>query len=496
MSGMKKHIVVIGAGPGGLTAAMELAHKGFDVTVVERKDRVGGRNAKMQIDGYTFEIGPTFIMLPDVFRDAFADIGRRVQDYIDLKPLELMYRLNYADGREFPVYFGKDRFMAELSKMFPGEERGYERYLAGQERQYRKLYRCLTVPYLHWYNYLRSKFLAAIPSLRVGKSVHDVLSRYFKSEDLKMALAFQAKYLGMSPWRCPGGFTILSYVEHAYGIYHAMGGVHMVSEGLAKAARDEGAKIRLGASVKRITFEGRRATGVELESGEVMAADAVVMNADFSYGMSTLVPEADRIKKYSDNKLASKDYSCSTFMLYIGLDKKYDLPHHSIFFSADYRKNVEEIYESQTLSDDPSFYVQNASVTDPSLAPPGGSTIYVLVPVANLEGDIDWPASAAAFRDKIISKLEKRAGMSDIRAHIKVIRTITPEGWHDDMGVYRGAVFNLAHSLDQMLYLRPRNKLEGYKNLYVVGGGTHPGSGLPTIVESGRITARLIERDL
>lgn len=489
----KKKVAIIGAGPGGLSSAMLLAHKGYEVDVYEAKDRIGGRNATLTGNGYTFEIGPTFVMLPDVFRDTFRDAGRDLSAYIDMKPLPLMYELHYADDRKLDVFFDKEKLKAEIDRLFPGESKGYEKYLKENKIKYERLYKCLTVPYMRFWNYLRLKLLKAFPVMDIPKSVHDVLSRYFRAEDLKIAMSFQAKYLGMSPWECPGAFTILSYVEHAFGIYHPVGGVHKISEAMAKAAQEDGARIHLNSKVKRIITKGKRIEGIELESGETVLADHVIMNADFAYGISTLLDEKER-GRYTDKYLETRKYSCSTFMIYLGVSKKYDLPHHNIFFSGDYKKNVTQIFEGKGIPEDPSFYLQNASVTDPSLAPEGKSTLYILVPVSNtLKAKVDWAAEKQALRDQIVSKLKERTGFADIEDHIEFERIITPDDWHGTMNVYHGAVFNLAHSLDQMLYLRPHNRFPKYENLYIVGGGTHPGSGLPTIIESGRIASALID---
>lgn len=491
----KKSIAIIGAGPGGLTSAMLLASKGYDVTVFEKKSYVGGRNSLLEIGDFKFELGPTFVMLPDVFKETFTEAGKNISDYINLIRLDPMYRLRYANGTDFFVHFNKENLKKEIERVFPGEVKGYEKYMTSQKIKYDRLYKCLTVPYMYWYNYFRMKLLKAVPTMDLGKSVHGVLSKYFKNEDLKIAMAFQAKYLGMSPWKCPGAFTILSYVEHAFGIYHPEGGVHKISEGLANAAIDSGATIKLNAGVKEIIFEKNKAIGIELESGEKVFADSIIMNADFVHGMSHLIPEANR-PKYTNKNLESRAYSCSTFMIYLGLSKKYNIPHHNIVFSGDYRKNTEEIYEHLTLSEDPSFYIQNASITDSSLAPEGKSTMYILVPAPNLNGNIDWEKEKQGYRDLILSKIEKMEGFNDIKENIEVEKIITPKDWLDDAFVFKGGVFNLSHSLDQMLYLRPHNRLEGYSNLYIVGGGTHPGSGLPTIIESGRISTRLIDEEL
>lgn len=490
----KKRVIVIGAGPGGLSAAMILAHRGYDVTVYEKQPRVGGRTSCLKVGDFRFELGPTFVMLPQIFEDIFALSGKKFSDYVEWTRLETMYRLRYGDGRDFRVFFDKDKLREEIARVFPGDEAGYDRYLVAQKKKFDLMYPCLKVPYHRWYHYLRWKLLKAFPYMDNFSSVHDVLGRYFSHEDMKISMSFQSKYLGMSPWSCPGAFTILSYVEHAFGIYHPKGGVHKIPEAMAKVAEENGAKIVLGKGVSKVLVEDGRAKGVVFADGSIDRADFVVMNADFAKGMTELVPE-ERRSRWSNKSLAKRPYSCSTFMLYLGLGKKYDIPHHNIVFAEDYRKNVEQIFESGSLPGDPSIYIQNASVTDPSLAPEGKSTIYVLVPVPNLDTPIDWEKEKQAYRDLVIKKIAEKTELSDIAEHIEAERIITPADWDRDADVYKGAVFNLAHTLGQMLYLRPHNRFEELPGLYLVGGGTHPGSGLPTILESGRIAADLIAEE-
>jgi phytoene desaturase len=232
----KEKVVIIGAGPGGLSSAMILAHKGYDVRIYESKDRVGGRNATITSGGYTFEIGPTFVMLPHVFEEIFIRAGKDIKNYVDMKFLPLMYELHYADGRKFDVFFDKAKLKNEIERIFPGESKGYDKYFKENKVKFDRLYRCLSVPYMRVWNYFRLKLLMAFPVMDIPRSVYQVLSKYFKNEDLKIAMSFQAKYLGMSPWECPGAFTILSYVEHAFGLYHPMGGVHKISEAMARVA--------------------------------------------------------------------------------------------------------------------------------------------------------------------------------------------------------------------------------------------------------------------
>jgi phytoene desaturase len=260
---------------------------------------------------------------------------------------------------------------------------------------------------------------------------------------------------------------------------------------MAKVATEEGAKIHLNTPVKRITNTGKRATGIVLENGQTVEADYVITNADFSHAVQHLM-DPKYVKKYSPKRLARKKYSCSTFMMYLCVDTVYDIPHHNVVFAEAYKKNVDDIFKNFKLPDEISFYIQNASITDPTLAPPGMSTIYVLVPVPNLRADFDWDTEKNRFREKVLTAIEERTELKDIRKHIRAEKIITPKNWEDEYRVHLGATFNLGHNLTQMLYFRPRNAFECFQNMYLVGGGTHPGSGLPTIYESGNIAANMI----
>lgn len=382
--------------------------------------------------------------------------------------------------------------LRQLDAHFPGNHAGYDRFMAVERRRFRLMYPCLQKDYASIRQYLTRDLLKALPNLSLGRSLLDVLGDYFREEKLKLSFTFQSKYLGMSAWDCPGAFAILPYVEHAFGIYHVMGGLSEISGAMARVCRELGVDLRLGAPVRHLLLDGRSVRGVELAGGERVIADETVLNADFGYAMKHLVPPGV-LKKYRPEKVDAREYSCSTFMLYLGLDRVYDLPHHTIVFAADYKANIRDIFETKRLSTDLSFYVRNASVTDPALAPPGHSAVYVLVPVPNLTATIDWAAEQAGFRDRVLAALEQRAGMAHLRGHIREEIVFTPATWQE-MNIQYGATFNLAHSLNQMLYFRPRNKFEELDHCYLVGGGTHPGSGLPTIYESGRIAANLIAR--
>nr|WP_251131011.1 phytoene desaturase family protein [Exiguobacterium sp. s189] len=491
MSVSKQRVAVIGAGPGGLAAAMLLAHRGVDVTVFEKQPFVGGRTSRLQVGEFTFDRGPTFLNMPYILEEIFEETGRDLHDYVEMKRLEPMYDLYFDRGtRQLSMTTDRDQMHQAIEAQFPGNGEGYERFMSEQAIKLSKLMPVLQTAHDKLTDYVSLRVLKALPFLSIGKSLYDVLSEYFTSEELKYAFTFQAKYLGMSAWECPGGFSILSYMEHAYGVHHPIGGVNQLCHAMAKVVEEEGGSIRLGEPVERLLMEDKKVTG--LVAGSVhYAFDEVVIGADFAHAMTSLVPDG-KLSKWSPAQLKKKRYSCSTFMLYLGLDHIFeDVAHHSIHFADDYELNVKEMTQELKLSEDFSFYVQNASRIDPTLAPAGKSSLYVLVPVPNNLSGLPWDELQTTMTERVLDALETRSPYRGIRQHIEVMETLTPEDW-ETFGVYEGATFNLGHNLSQMMYFRPHNQFEELDNVWLVGGGTHPGSGLPTIFESARITTNLL----
>lgn len=492
---MKKKVVIIGAGPGGLSAGMILASHGYQVEVFEKNKVVGGRNAAIQLGDFTFDTGPTFLMMPKLLEDIFTISGRNINDYLELKEIDPFYRLKFTNkDLEFLPTRNRKEMLEQIAEVFPGDQKNYQKFLEKEKIKFDKLFDCLKIPYHSPLHFFRKQFISAIPQFGIGKSLYQKLKEYFEHEEMRIAMTFQAKYLGMSPWECPGAFTILSYIEHDGGIYHPIGGLNRISEAMATIIQENDGQIHLAAEVEEVIVENKQAKGVRLKNGEMITADYVIINADFAQAMTTIVNQKDR-QKYTDQDLKKRDYSCSTFMLYLGLNHKYSIPHHNIIFADDYRKNVQDIYQSKQLSTDPSFYIQNPSVIDNTLAPTGKSALYILVPVANNTSGLDWDREKKGYRDLLIKKIKEKTELKDIDQQIEVEKVITPTDWEEDYAVYNGATFNLSHKLTQMLYFRPHNKFEEFKNCYITGGGTHPGSGLPTIYQSGRIAANLIVQD-
>lgn len=490
----KKKIVVIGAGPGGLTAAMLLTSHGYDVEVFEKQPVVGGRNAAIELDGgFTFDLGPTFLVMKHMLEEVFQLTGRSLSDELEIASIDPLYRVVFGDpDRVFDPTADRARMKEQMNRLFPASYEGYLDFMRYEGDKANRLVRCLRVPYGSPRDLLRWPLAEALPVLDAHVSLIGHLGRFFKHPELQLAFALQAKHLGMSPWKCPGTFGIISYAEHAGGIHHPIGGLNRISHAMARVVEEEGGTIHLGTPVRQIVIRGGKAVGVELEGGEGVRADVVVINADFGHAMTHLVPPGT-LKKWTPARLKRSRFSCSGFLLYLGVDTVYrDIPHHSIVLAPDYRKNVREIVETLALSEDPSVYIQNASVTDPTLAPEGGSAIYLLVPVANNRSGIDWEAVKWRYREKVLDIVETRGGLADLRKHIVAETMITPADFEADRAVFDGAIFNLAHSIDQMLLFRPHNEFEEIGNCYLVGGGTHPGGGLPTIYESARLAAGLI----
>jgi phytoene desaturase len=487
-----KHIIIVGAGPGGLCAGMLLSQRGFKVSIFDKNSDVGGRNRPIRSKGFTFDVGPTFLLMKGVLDEMFQLCERRSEDYLEFMPLSPMYKLVYED-RELSVFSDRENMRAELNRVFDEGSAGYEHFIDNERKRFNALYPCITRDYSDISSFFSLDLIKALPWLAFPKSVFSNLGQYFNQEKMRLAFCFQSKYLGMSPWDCPALFTMLPYLEHDYGIYHVKGGLNKIAQAMGDVIKENGGEIHLNSQVESLIVEQGSVKGIRLANGDELRGDEVVVNADFAHAMTHLL-KPGTLRKYDHAELEKRDFSCSTFMLYLGLDKQYDLPHHTIVFAKDYTTNIRNIFSNKTLTEDFSFYVQNASVSDPTLAPAGKSALYVLVPMPNNDSGLDWQAHCQNVREQVLDTLGERLGLSDLREHIECEKIITPQTWETDEHVYKGATFSLSHKFSQMLYWRPHNRFEELENCYLVGGGTHPGSGLPTIYESARISSNLISR--
>jgi phytoene desaturase len=492
---MTRTVTIIGAGPGGLASAMLLAKAGLRVRVIERMAVPGGRTSTIGTpEGFKFDLGPTFFLYPRVLEEIFTSCGYDLRREVEMVQLDPQYRLVFGAGGELLATPDVQRMEAEVSRLSPADAGSFTRFMTATREKFTRFAPFLEQPFESWMDLATPDLFKLMPILKPWKSLDSELGTFFSDERIRLAFTFQSKYLGMSPFRCPSLFSILSFLEYEHGVFHPTGGCGAVSTAMARIAQEMGVEIHYQEPVEALEFEGRRITAVRTPRGRY-AADATVVNADFARSMTRLVPDGLR-RRWNDRKIASRRFSCSTFMLYLGIDGRYDdVAHHNIYLSENYRENLADIEHRHRLSNDPSMYVQNACITDPTLAPRGMSTIYLLIPVTHRHPNVDWRREAARFREVALDQME-RIGIRGIRERIRYEKMLTPDDWQDGYEIYRGATFNLSHDLGQMLHMRPHNRFEDVDRMYLVGGGTHPGSGLPVIYSSARITTDLLLEDL
>ncbi len=494
---MSQRVIIIGAGPGGLATAMRLASQGYQVDLYEAEDRVGGRMRGFNSGPYAFDTGPTILQVPRVYEELFAESGLRFADYIQLKRLDPNTRLRFWDGTHLDLMSDISAFKAQLAQFRADLPAAFERWYIEHIRKNVVGYApYLGTPVRSPLGYLRpSEIMAAMP-FRPWESLYDHFWRFFKDERLVYALSYPSKYLGMHPSVCSSIFSLIAFLEFHDGIWHPEGGFRALARAFGRAAEDLGVRIHLNRPVRQVWVEGRQTRGVEMLDGERIAADAVVVNADFGYGVRTLLPAHAR-GQYTDRKLSRMQFSCSTFMLYLGVDRRYDhLPHHQLYLSEHIRRRERPFIDDSALDEvDPPFYVCNPTPVDPSTAPAGHSTLFVLVPIPNTAYGIDWASKQRSFRDLIVSRLPL-LGFDDVANHIVDETCYTADTWRDDYRVHLGAVFNLGHNWNQLGPLRPHIRSGAVDRLYWIGGAVHPGSGLMTILEAARSAAFFIGRDL
>lgn len=492
-----KRAVVVGAGVGGLTTALRLLRQGWQVTVLEKNARPGGRLGRIEHGGYRFDIGPTILLMPDVFHQLFADLGRKLEDYVEIHPLEPNYRLHYADGSRIDSTPNLQRMLQELERVAPLDVAGYLRYLEDMNKRYRiARYDFIEQPMRSPFELLRhpSKIYKLYQLDTLG-SMYDDIKKYVKDERLRIALTFQSLYIGIGPFKAPAIYNVIGYMELSYsGVWYCKGGYHAVAEALVRLLEEMGGDLRLNAEVSEVLTDGKRAVGVRLADGTEIAGDAVIVNADFPQAVKNLLPDHAR-GTYTEQKLDRMEQSCSTFMLYLGLNRDYrDGDVHNVYFSGDFAGNVDEIFHRKVLPSDPSLYVHLPHLIDDRVAPPGKTALYVLVPVPNLTADIDWATEKEAFKQRIYDKLEAN-GYPGLRDAIEFEAVYTPETWQAAFALQDGAAFGVAPTLLQSAYWRPSLKSDGAEGLYFVGASTHPGGGVPIVMTAARILEDIMSED-
>ncbi|MFM2140597.1 MAG: hypothetical protein RLZZ25_862 [Gemmatimonadota bacterium] len=484
-------IIVIGSGFGGLAAAIRLRAQGHEVTVVEQRDKPGGRAYVYQQDGFTFDGGPTIITAPWLFDDLFALAGKRTADYVRIVPIDPFYQIRFEDGTVFRYNGDTDAIIEQIRALNPNDVQGYRAFLRQSERVFGAGMSLIDKPFTTLMDMV--KVLPDLIRLRADRSVAGLTNRHIRDERLRQVFSFHPLLVGGNPFETTSIYTLIHHLEKTWGVWFAMGGTGALVDAFVRLLRDIGGELRLSTQVREITVDERtgKANGVRLASGEVLAADAVVSNSDVAFTYKHLVAPKWR-KKNTDARIDGLDYSMSLMVIYFGTNKQYeDIAHHEILMGPRYRGLLDEVFGTKTLAQDFSLYLHRPTATDPSLAPPGCDAWYVLSPVPHLGGPTDWHVAAQAYRDRIMQYLEDRY-LPGLSKHIVTEHRIDPLHFRDTLSSHLGSAFSVQPTLLQSAWFRPHNRSEDIPNLYFAGAGTHPGAGLPGVISSGKIVADLI----
>ena len=485
VKGPTDNVVIVGAGLAGLSAALRLAGAGRKVTVVERESVPGGRNGLLNKSGYSFDTGPSVLTMPDLIADALACVGEDIKDWLDLIPLKPLYRAFYDDGSQLDVHSDTNQMREEIAKTIsPAEAVGYGKYVDFVTKLYKYEMKDFIDRNIDSPLNLLTPNLARLIALGGFRKLSPKVNQFLKDPRTQKVYSFQAMYAGVSPQQALAIYAVIAYMDSVNGVFFPKGGMHAVPRSMAAAAQKHGVTFKYNSTVTAIEKSNGRATAVITESGERITCDVVVLNPDLPVAWRDLLggqPRSVKRLKYSP--------SCATLL--IGSSKKYDhLAHHNIHFGKSWAGVFDELINKKTLMSDPSILVTLPSKDDPTLAPAGKSSYYVLFPTPNLTADIDWKKIAPRYRDEMIKALEDR-GYSGFADSIEVEHLTTPLDWQKQ-GMEAGAPFASAHTFFQTGPFRPRNLAKGYENIVFAGSGTQPGVGVPMVLISGRLAAERI----
>jgi phytoene desaturase len=481
----RPHAVIIGSGFGGLAAAIRLGARGYRVTVLEKLDRPGGRAYVHHRDGFTFDAGPTIVTAPFLFEELWQLCGRRMADDIDLRPISPFYRIRFDDGTHFDYSADQAAMEREIARFSPEDVAGWRAFMKTSEATCKAGFEQLGhVPFDSFATMV--KLAPQLIRLQSHRSVYSIVASYIKNDKLRQVFSFHPLLIGGNPFTATSIYCLIAFLEKKWGVHFAMGGTGSLVRGLVRLIECKGGVVRCDAEVSEITVEGRRATGVRLSSGERIAADVVVSNADSAWTYRKLLPPSAR-RRWTDRKIARSRYSMSLFVWYFGTRGQYaDVPHHTIMLGPRYRELLADIFKHKTLADDFSLYLHRPTATDPSLAPPGCDAFYVLSPVPHLDADIDWTVEAERYRRRIATHLSQTL-LPGLEDRIATSLMTTPLDFRDRLNSVKGAAFGLEPVLTQSAWFRPHNRSEEVEGLYLVGAGTHPGAGLPGVLSSARV---------
>jgi phytoene desaturase len=485
-------IAIIGSGLGGLAAGIRLQAQGHQVTMLEKRDKPGGRAYVYEQDGFRFDGGPTIVTAPNFIHDLFAVAGRKTEDYVRLVKLDPFYNIRFEDGSVFHYNDDEKALIDQIRAFNPADVKGYERFYRASQAVFEKGLPLMTQPFLSPLDML--KVAPDMVQLQSFNTVAGFVNQYIQDPRLRQVFSFHPLLIGGNPFQCTSIYAMIHKLEQAFGVWFAMGGTGALVQGLVKLFEELGGSLQLNAEVREILVnDAGRATGVRLLTESTVPADAVVSNGDVAMTFLKLIPQRFR-RRYPDRAIQRMRYSNSLFVVYFGTDRKYEqMAHHEILMGQRYRDWIEDLFVRKTLPEDFSLYLHRPTATDPSLAPPDCDSWYVLAPVPNLDSGTDWQTAAESYKSKIFDYLEAHY-LPGLRQHIVTQHHIDPLHFRDTLNSYKGSAFSLEPTLFQSAWFRPHNRSEDIPNLYFAGAGTHPGAGIPGVLSSGKIVADLIDR--
>jgi phytoene desaturase len=481
----KPHVVVVGAGLGGLAAAIRLGARGFRVTVLDRLAEPGGRATVFRQDGFVFDAGPTIITAPFVLEELWRFAGEDFHADVQLQALDPFYVIRFDDGDTFTARSDVVAMRKEVQRISPNDVAGYDAFMAESEVIYKVGFEKLGhVPFASIGS--MAAILPDLLKLKVWNSVHAHVAKHVRHPKLRMALSFHPLFVGGSPFRATSVYSLIAYLERQFGVHCAMGGTGAIVSAMVKLIKSQGGNVRCATDVVEITTAAGRATGVRLTSGELIAADIVVSNACAAHTYTKLIKGGAQ-KRWTTRKLAKSRHSMSLVVWYFGTNKQFPtVPHHTILMGPRYRGLITDIFDNKILADDMSLYLHRPTATDPSLAPEGCDSFYVLSPVPNQDSGIDWKTMAETYRKRIAKRLDETV-MPGFEKHVVTQRLMTPDDFEHQLLSYKGAAFGLEPVLTQSAWFRPHNKSEELESLYLVGASTHPGAGVPGVISTARV---------
>ena len=491
---MGEKAIIIGSGFGGLGTAVRLAARGYQVEIFEKRDKPGGRGYTYKLDGFTFDGGPTVITAPFMFDDLFELAGRKREDYVEFMPLDPFYRIFDHNGRSFDYNDNPEFIYDQIERWNPPDVQGYQQFMDSTQAIFEKGFVQLAdKPFLQVGDML--KVAPDLVRLQSHRSVYGYTSQYIENEFLRRCFSFHPLLIGGNPFDSSSIYAMIHYLEREWGIHYVRGGTGALVDALVQLIEELGGRFHFNTEVEEILVDGKRVNGVRLADGTVHHADHVISNADVAWTNMNMIPSKARGLRNSNfrfNKMTR--YSMSLFVIYFGTKKRYNngkLAHHNIILGERYKGLLKDIFKDKLLTDDFSLYLHMPTLTDPSLAPEGHESFYVLSPVPHLGADIDWKTAAKPYRDLIMQFLEDNY-LPDLQENIVVEHSIDPRHFQNTLNSHLGSAFSVEPTLTQSAWFRPHNRSEDFDNLYLVGAGTHPGAGLPGVLSSSKIAEKLI----